>query len=829
MLARCDASEAQAWRDALVLYCDGTPGVNFMVVDAGEISSGNLQALVSATASTSQTTQGEQEWCLQMLTPLPFHREKNAPRTAMDAATFLRSISNRVNHLFGARVNLVSFAPQLQIIAHLWRYNEVPHASHSQKGHTQFYAGCAGPLYLRADATVLAGLLPWLRLGEIWHFGGSNEVTALGYGALQLASPPYFDAQLLDASAMAQCALQSMRENDLDSITRDAATEAEVDGIHHALADRVTHALGEQSWAVKPRQAFFIPKPGGESRLVERLESEDFIVERRLLDLLAPRLDALFSQASHAYRSGRSRESAANTVREYIRQGYRAAVETDIESFFPSVNLLRLRELLNAVLPLGDHITRGALWALLNAGYVVDGKLLPRERGLAQGSPLSPLLANLFLTTFDENMLRQGAAMVRYGDDLVILCRDKSAAERMLRESESTLAHLGLSINREKTAIRDVQTGFVFLGERFDTQTALDPLTASLPHKKPLLITEPFLMLAVNGDALDIRRDDKLVDTIPLRRLSEIIVLGRTGLSTTLIEKCARFGISLSIALESGYQIGTFSPDSRAYHAIAFRQGQHHATLSDTERLALASSFVVSKIRNYRHLVHTRYQAGSNVLLHKLDRTIESLSIVATLDQARGHEGHAAREVFAWLNGQIIDPAMRARRRERGAGDRLNSMLNFGYYLSYTRLNGLVRAHGLNPYLGFLHETEENFETVVADLQELFRAHVDALVLRLVNTRVITPTDFEERTKGLWLTRQGARTFALHFEREMNRRVGRATVRDWMIAQVRALRRWTSDGGAFWLYEWSREAALKTANEPDDEDDESSHNSEPAV
>ena len=132
-----------------------------------------------------------------------------------------------------------------------------------------------------------------------------------------------------------------------------------------------------------------------------------------------------------------------------------------------------------------------------------------------------------------------------------------------------------------------MQTGFVFLGERFDTQTALDPLTASLPHKKPLLITEPFLMLAVNGDALDIRRDDKLVDTIPLRRLSEIIVLGRTGLSTTLIEKCARFGISLSIALESGYQIGTFSPDSRAYHAIAFRQGQHHAALCGNHRACI--------------------------------------------------------------------------------------------------------------------------------------------------------------------------------------------------------------------------------------------------
>ena len=405
--------------------------------------------------------------------------------------------------------------------------------------------------------------------------------------------------------------------------------------------------------------------------------------------------------------------------------------------------------------------------------------------------------------------------MVRYGDDLVILCRDKAAAERMLRDSQAALTALGLAIKPEKTAIRDVQTGFTFLGEHFDTQTSIDPLTGSLPHKKPLLITEPYLMLAVNGDALDIRRDNKLLDTIPLRRLSEIIVLGRAGLSTTLIEKCARFGISLSVALESGYQIGTFTPDSRAYHAIAFRQGQHYAALSDTERLALAASFVVSKIRNYRQLVQTRYQAGSNVLLHKLDRTIEALSTVATLAQARGHEGHAAREVFAWLNSQIIDPSMRARRRERGAGDRLNSMLNFGYYLSYTRLNGLVRAHGLNPYLGFLHETEENFETLVADLQELFRAHVDSLALRLINTRAITANDFEERPKGLWLTRNGARTFALHFEREMNRRVGRASVRDWMIAQIRALRRWTSEAGPFWLYEWTREAAQK----PDAADD----------
>ena len=171
----------------------------------------------------------------------------------------------------------------------------------------------------------------------------------------------------------------------------------------------------------------------------------------------------------------------------------------------------------------------------------------------------------------------------------------------------------------------------------------------------------------------------------------------------------------------------------------------------------------------------------------------------------------AARAAFQWLQSQIVEErqeAFRAQRRERGAQDPLNSMLNFGYYLLYTRINGLLRSHGLNPYLGLLHDGQDDYETLVADFQEPFRCHVDRLVLRLVNRQQIGLADFEiskrhgDKRPRCWLARGAVRLYAEQFEVMMAEVIGGVVLRDALLAQVRALRQCVRGEGRFWLYEW---------------------------
>jgi len=539
--------------------------------------------------------------------------------------------------------------------------------------------------------------------------------------------------------------------------------------------------------------------------LVERLGPKDLIAQQYINSVLAGPLDRAFSSASMAFRRGISRVDATNRVRELIATGHRYAVRTDVADFFPSVDHGRLLAVLDQLLPRGDVKLRRILAGLVGAPFVRDGVLQDRRLGLAQGSPLSPLLANVYLDAFDRRLSASGLAFVRYADDVVILTRSAADSRSALTEVEAALDALGLGISPEKTRLASASQGFEFLGERFGNEEGA-VVQALLPRRKPLIITEPHLLLAVNGPALDLRRNGKLIATLPLREISEIVILARATFSTALIERCAHFRIPVSIALSSGYQIGTFTPASRAYHEVAWTQGDRYRALTVRDRTAIAGQLAGAKIMNFIPLIRARYVEGDGALVRDLELCADQAQGALTNDQIRGHEGHAARLVYAWLNRQIVDSKQRwfrSARRDRVAPDRLNSMLNFGYYLLFTRINGLVRACGLNPYLGFLHESTEDFETLVCDIQEPFRAHVDRLVLRLINRGEIRAADFDQEKKGFRLTREGIGRFVAGYEMLFSEVHNGITVRDAIVLQVENIRDFLVQGKSLKIYRWN--------------------------
>lgn len=91
-----------------------------------------------------------------------------------------------------------------------------------------------------------------------------------------------------------------------------------------------------------------------------------------------------------------------------------------------------------------------------------DGKV-----GIAQGSILSPLFSNIYLHEFDRQLTWSGYQLVRYADDLVILCRTQREAFKALEEAERVLAGLGLRFKTAKTRVTPLTEGFHFLGAEF--------------------------------------------------------------------------------------------------------------------------------------------------------------------------------------------------------------------------------------------------------------------------------------------------------------------------------------------------------------------------
>lgn len=791
-----DAAFAAHWREAFIGYlADPGTGRNFEIVAIGEVEERSLVSVASEIGPLPE----EGELCLEFLTPLPFRPEKGKPRTHLSTKAFVGALTGRISRLFGGDIGYNGKEGDFTVLSCYWNYTEIRHPSLSQPGQTQYVNGCAGKLYLKGR---FAGLLPLILLASELHAGGKLPYSH-GYFRVNTVQSGYFQPFFPSRKGLLSAIRDVIARHDHALESLSSTEQYPFD--EERFADDLVRRIVEGSYLPTPNIAFSIRKSSGAERLVEQLPFRDLIMQQYLLNLLGKPFDRLFEEGSIGYRRGVSRLAAIEQVHKAVADGYQYVIESDIEDFFPTVDLRLLDNLLDLYIPEADVLFRELLKKVLRAGFVLKGEYRERSRGLAQGAPLSPLLANLYLDSFDEKASDWDVRTIRYADDFIILARTLENAERVLCETEECLAGLGLRISKDKTSIRHIREGVHFLGITLEkTEAVVDSDQAPRLFRKPLYVTEPYLFLAINGDALEIRRRKEIIETIPIRRISEVMVMETAVFSTAVIRKCADENIPLTIALNTGYFIATVKPDSKRYYSISYEHARRRHSLSDTEQLCIAKEFAAGKITNYIALFRQRYEKELNVFTSELERVIGAIRQAGSVEQVRGYEGAAAKKIYQRMNGLIDHEAFRLKKRERRNPDRINSLLNFGYYLLFSRINATVRAVGLNPYLGFLHAPEDDYESLVCDIEELFRSRIDRFVIRLINLKIITETDFIETDKGHHLTHEALKKYLNHFEGEMEKGGGRneLSLKEHIHTQVNVVRRFFTDDGDLTFYEW---------------------------
>lgn len=142
-----------------------------------------------------------------------------------------------------------------------------------------------------------------------------------------------------------------------------------------------------------------------------------------------PIFDPYFSESSCGFRPGRSAHDGVKQIRQYIRQGYKVAVDIDLSKFFDTVNHDVLMHRVSRRIK--DKRVLNLIGKYLRAGVMENGRCLATPLGVPQGGPLSPLLANILLDDLDKELEKRGHRFVRYADD-IILVKSLSAAERVM-------------------------------------------------------------------------------------------------------------------------------------------------------------------------------------------------------------------------------------------------------------------------------------------------------------------------------------------------------------------------------------------------------------
>ena len=485
------------------------------------------------------------------------------------------------------------------------------------------------------------------------------------------------------------------------------------------------------------------------------------------------------SPCSFAYRTGIGTDDAVDHLARLRDAGYRYVLRTDIEDYFPN---LSIEDALATLSPIASCPRTIDLIRLIARPRRARGERRTRNRGIAQGSCLSPLLANLALTDVDQAMGDAGYGYARFADDIVICSPHEPDLLEALEFLDSLLTPRGLRLNQEKTAMTSFDEGFCYLGTDFSRSfPPVDPRHDIKGRPDP----DQVVYVGRDGARVHVSQNRLIVDgadglpqvSIPRRAVSRIVLTGAVGLSSGARSWALYNDIDVVFLSRHGGYLGQLAGPRSTASARRLLTQASFAT-DDDARLPLARAIVRAKMRHQVSVLHRtgRRSQGSDVETPctTIRQLADDAEQAADVEELMGLEGAASTAYFGCLSGLVPPEVAFDGRSRRPPKDLANAALSYAYAILLAECTGALLAAGLEPSLGVLHASTDKRPSLSLDLMEEFRPLlVDRTVLSLLRSKRLRPEHATTSPdgEGVWLNSKGKKTLVDGYEATLQRQV----------------------------------------------------------
>lgn len=509
----------------------------------------------------------------------------------------------------------------------------------------------------------------------------------------------------------------------------------------------------------------------GKRRLVSILNIKDKFISKLLLEVLEKYIAPNFSENSFAYQKGKGTTQAILKIKKLVEEGNEIVGKIDIKDYFDTINHEKLLKMMQDV-----KIERRVIELInkfIKCKVDYQYSTYTKTQGIIQGSPLSAILSNIYLDSFDKELDKLNIKYIRYCDDINIFGKDKKEVYSTIKFIEKRLKEQYLlNINHNKTEITNVFytifLGYKLIKNKFgveivkiskEVQYTNRWRTNSLEkiNNEYHIINEG--ILSQSDYTILFENKNKKV-YIPIEATKILNIYSNIIINSDFFNLMNSKDIIVNLFDKHNRYIGKFIPNNtRKSCLLLLKQVEIYNDYN--KRMNMAKDILSSEIYNLKSNLkyyNRRYNHDIKEKIKLIEKAEKEINLIKEHEKLLLCEARIKGIYYSCFNEILQNEKFKfIKRSKRPPQDPINALISFGNTLLYNYIAKEIYKTKLDIRIAYLHSSNNRYESLNLDLADIFKPIiVDKIIFKLINKKIINyRLHFENINGGGYLTGEG--------------------------------------------------------------------------